>query len=183
MWYSWAKPSIIYLFELAIKLNYSPECGIVELSLPLFLSLSWTHQWPPIYFSSSWSNLLTSSSMNRSASKSSIFVLQKAQKAPKNGVEFRQGSIDTIRRSLATSYNVWRRRGFSSNQRPRNYLTNTESTYCQALLYEQRLQKYRRKKIGPYNFLVKKVSCLKKIRVKKFWGRAWQYYWILNNQS
>ena len=76
--------------------------------------------------------------------KSSIFVVQRAT-APKNGVEFRQGSIGTIRSSLATSYDVWRRRQFSTNQRPRNYLTHThthtESTYCQALLYEQCLQK------------------------------------------
>ena len=41
--------------------------------------------------------------------KSSIFVVQKAT-APKSGVEFRQGSNGTIRVSLATSYNVWRRR-------------------------------------------------------------------------
>ena len=41
--------------------------------------------------------------------KSSIFVVQKAT-APKSGVEFRQGSIGTIRVSLATSYDVWRRR-------------------------------------------------------------------------
>merc|ERR1711942_529746 len=56
--------------------------------------------------------------------KSSIFVVQKAT-APKNCVEFRQGSIGTIRSSLATSYDVWRRRQFSTNQRPRNYLTHT----------------------------------------------------------
>ena len=74
--------------------------------------------------------------------KPSIFVVQKAT-ALKTGVEFCQGSIGTIRSSLATFYDVWRRRQFSTNQRPRNYLklTNTESTYCQALLYEQRLQK------------------------------------------
>ena len=41
--------------------------------------------------------------------KSSIFGVQKAA-APKSGVEFRQGSIGTIRGSLATSYDVWRRR-------------------------------------------------------------------------
>ena len=41
--------------------------------------------------------------------KSSISVVQKAT-APKSGVEFRQGSIGTIRVSLATSYDVWRRR-------------------------------------------------------------------------
>ena len=34
-----------------------------------------------------------------------IFVVQKAT-APKNGVEFSQGSYCTIRSSLATSYNV-----------------------------------------------------------------------------
>ena len=43
------------------------------------------------------------------ALKSSIFVVQKAT-APKNGVEFRQGSYGTIRSSLATSYDVSRRR-------------------------------------------------------------------------
>ena len=41
--------------------------------------------------------------------KSSIFVVQKAA-APKIGVEFRQGSIDTIRSSLATPCDVARRR-------------------------------------------------------------------------
>ena len=43
------------------------------------------------------------------ALKSSIFVVQKAT-APKNGVEFRQGSYGTIKSSLATSYAVSRRR-------------------------------------------------------------------------
>ena len=43
------------------------------------------------------------------ALKSSIFIVQKAA-APKSGVEFRQGSIGTIRSSLATSYDVTRRR-------------------------------------------------------------------------
>ena len=37
--------------------------------------------------------------------KSSIFVVQKAT-SPKNGVEFRQGSIGAIRSSLATSYDA-----------------------------------------------------------------------------
>ena len=46
------------------------------------------------------------------ALKSSIFVVQKAAE-PKTGVEFRQGSIGTIRSSLATSYGVWRRRAMS----------------------------------------------------------------------
>ena len=41
--------------------------------------------------------------------KSAIFVIQKAA-APKNGVEFRQRPIGDIRRSLATSHDVWRRR-------------------------------------------------------------------------
>ena len=57
--------------------------------------------------------------------KLSIFVVQKAS-APKNGVEIRQGSISAIRSSLATSYDVWRRRQFSTNQRPRNYLRYTD---------------------------------------------------------
>ena len=37
--------------------------------------------------------------------KSPFFVVQKAA-APKTGVEFRQGSIGTIRSSLATSYDA-----------------------------------------------------------------------------
>ena len=41
----------------------------------------------------------------KEALKSSIFVVQKAA-APKSGVEFRQGSIGTIRSSVATSYNA-----------------------------------------------------------------------------
>ena len=44
----------------------------------------------------------------KEALKSSIFVVQKAA-APKTGVEFCQGSIGTIRSSLATLYDVWRR--------------------------------------------------------------------------
>ena len=39
------------------------------------------------------------------ALKSSIFIVQKAA-APKSGVEFRQGSIGTIVRRLATSRDV-----------------------------------------------------------------------------
>ena len=45
----------------------------------------------------------------KAALKSSILVVQKAA-APKNGVEFRQGSNDIIRSSLATLYDVSRRR-------------------------------------------------------------------------
>ena len=41
--------------------------------------------------------------------KSSILVVQEAA-APKNGVEFRQRPIGDIRRSLATSCGIWRRR-------------------------------------------------------------------------
>ena len=48
----------------------------------------------------------------KEALKSSIFVVQKAA-APKTGVESRQSSIRTIRSSLATSYDVWRRRATS----------------------------------------------------------------------
>ena len=53
--------------------------------------------------------------------KSPIFVAQKAA-APKTGVEFRQGSIGAIRSSLATSYEVWRRR--AALQKNRNALTD-----------------------------------------------------------
>ena len=82
------------------------------------------------------------------ALKSSIFVVQKAA-APKNGVKFRQGSNGTIRSTLATSYDASRRRARSPNfdQSEAEKLshtdthTHTESTYCQALLSEQRLQK------------------------------------------
>ena len=48
----------------------------------------------------------------KGALKSSIFVVQKAA-APKSGIEFCQGSNGTIRSSLATSYDVWRRRAMS----------------------------------------------------------------------
>ena len=48
------------------------------------------------------------------ALKLSIFIVQKAA-APKSGVEFRQDSIGTIRSSLATSYDVSRRRARSPN--------------------------------------------------------------------
>ena len=47
--------------------------------------------------------------MLKEALKSSFFVVQKGA-APKNGAEFRQRPNGTIRSSLATSYNVWRRR-------------------------------------------------------------------------
>ena len=46
--------------------------------------------------------------------KSPIFVVQNAA-APKNGVEFRQGSNGSIRSSLATSCDVSRRRARSPN--------------------------------------------------------------------
>ena len=44
----------------------------------------------------------------------SAFVIKRAA-APKNGVKFHQGSIGTIRSSLATSYDASRRRARSSN--------------------------------------------------------------------
>ena len=83
--------------------------------------------------------------------KSSIFVVQKAA-APKNGVEFRQGSIGTIRSSLAMSCDLARRRARSPNfdrsearklshHRQTHTQTHRESTCRKALLYEQRLQK------------------------------------------
>ena len=63
----------------------------------------------------------------KEALKSSIFVVQKAA-APKTGVEFRQGSNGTIRSSLATSYDVSRRRARSPtfDQSEASELSQTE---------------------------------------------------------
>ena len=58
------------------------------------------------------SMLLSKTSMLKEALKSSIFVVQKGA-APKNGVEFCQRPNGTISSSLATSYNVLRRRPMS----------------------------------------------------------------------
>ena len=69
--------------------------------------------------------------------KSSIFIAR---------VPLVPSEVVYLRR--ATPSDVARRPRLSTNQRPRNYLTQNhrytdrESTYCQALLYEQRLQKY-----------------------------------------
>ena len=51
--------------------------------------------------------------------------------------------LDNILPSWSSSTSTSMTMIFSTNQRPRNYLTHPdiESTYCQALLYEQRLQK------------------------------------------
>ena len=59
----------------------------------------------------------------KEALKSSIFVVQKAA-APKTGVVFRQSSIRTIRSSLATSYDVWRRHAASQLYCEKNLHTN-----------------------------------------------------------
>ena len=79
----------------------------------------------------------------KEALKSSIFVVQKAD-APKTGVEFRQGSISTIKSSLDTLYDVWRRCVTSPtfDQSEAKKLSHTgdrrqKTTYWQALLYEQ----------------------------------------------
>ena len=50
----------------------------------------------------------------KKALKLSIFIVQKAA-APKSGVEFCQGSIGTIRSSIATSCDISRRRARSPN--------------------------------------------------------------------
>ena len=89
-------------------------------------------QWPSLFVSSTWSTSMISiiclfelvllngllfdkwvdhvvKELNvKEVQKLPIFVPQKAA-APKNGVEFRQGSNGTIRSSLATSYDVARR--------------------------------------------------------------------------
>ena len=74
---------------------------------------------------------MTSSSMNRSPklskrSTSKRLQIHKFLSAPRNGVEFHQGSIGTIRSSLAMLYYAWRRQQFLTNQRPRNYLRQTD---------------------------------------------------------
>ena len=71
----------------------------------------------------------------KEALKSSIFVVQKAA-APKTGVESRQSSIGTIRSSLATSYDVWRRRATSTlffGTSGRRYAR----FWCGSLLYDK----------------------------------------------
>ena len=95
---------------------------------------------PPLFVSSSWSASMTSFNHQandvieevdvKDALKSSIFVVQKAA-APKTGVEFCQGSIGTIRSSLATSYDVWRRRAtsptFDQSEAEKLSLTHTQT--------------------------------------------------------
>ena len=56
-------------------------------------------------FFDEWVNHVVKEANVKEALKSSIFVVQKAA-APKSGIEFRQGSIGTIRSSLATSYDA-----------------------------------------------------------------------------
>ena len=142
-----------------ISFNFSPECGRAQLRLPLFVSLSWSTSMTSIIFLFKLvhlNDLLFNEKVHdvveevnvKEDLKSSIFDVQKAA-APKNIVEFRQSSIGTIRSSLATSYDVSRRRARSPNfdQSEVEKLSQTdrqihrESTYCQALLYEQSLQK------------------------------------------
>ena len=55
-----------------------------------------------------WDDHVVKELNNKEALKLSIFVVQKAA-APKNGVEFCQGSNGNIRSSLATPYDVSRR--------------------------------------------------------------------------
>ena len=68
------------------------------------------------------------------------FNVQEVLKSTQNGVEFHQGSNGTIRSSLATSYDLSRRRANSQTfyQSEAEKLSqtdrqnDTESTYCQA---------------------------------------------------
>ena len=98
-----------------------------------------------------------------------IFVIQYAT-APKYVVEFCQGSIGTIRSSLATWYNVWQCRvtspTFDKSEAEKlshtHRHTHTESTYCQALLYEQRLQKWKEVRTNVWN----SISCLWVCRIQ-----------------
>ena len=85
-------------------MNYITSCIKVQVlrkqSANKFLFPPWNHKYTHIHKRFEWSIAW--------ALKSSIFVVQKAA-APKNGVEFRQGSIGAIRSSLATPYDVARR--------------------------------------------------------------------------
>merc|ERR1712208_32118 len=70
----------------------------------------------------------------KEALKSSIFVVQKAA-APKSGVEFRQGSIGTIRSSLAASRDVpdfrpIRRREIISHRHTHRHTENRHTGRC-----------------------------------------------------
>ena len=94
MWHSSVQPSIICLFELVHLNNLLFDELVDEVVKEVNI---------------------------KDALKSSIFVVQKAA-APKNGVEFCQGFIGAIRSSLATSYDVWRRRATSPKNK--NVLTD-----------------------------------------------------------
>ena len=97
----------------------SPECGIAQLSLQLFVLSSWSTSITSnicLFKLVHLTDLLLDELVDNVVKevnikdyiKLSIKVFQKAA-APKNGVEFCQGSIGAIRSSLATSYAVWRR--------------------------------------------------------------------------
>ena len=101
-------------------LGFSPESGISQLNLSLFVSSSWSTSMASIIFlfdlvhfydlfCDEYVDDIVEEVDVKGVLKSSIFVVQKAT-APKIGVEFRQGSIVATRSSVATSYDVWRRR-------------------------------------------------------------------------
>ena len=93
MWHSSAQPFFICVFELSTSIT----------SIIFLFDL--------VHLNDLFCDIVEEVDVKR-VLKSSIFVVQKAT-APKTGVEFRQGSIGAIRISLATSYDVWRRRATS----------------------------------------------------------------------
>ena len=97
MWQSSAQTSIICLFELVHVNDLHYFSKLVHLN--------------DLLFNEKVHDVVEEVNV-KEALKSSIFDVQKAA-APKNIVEFRQSSIGTIRSSLATSYDVWRRRATS----------------------------------------------------------------------
>ena len=112
---------LIFLFSI-----FNPECGIAQLSLSLFVSLSWSTSMTSIIFLFELvhlNDLLCDEYVDdivedidvKWVLKSTKFDLQKAD-APKIGVEFRQGSIGAISSSIATSSDVWRRRTASPDK-------------------------------------------------------------------
>ena len=109
------------IVQLEVWQESTKVVAIIESTRSIFQEfVSKAVQWVggPHYFNNSFPgpNLLKSQMTSSVATASlnqglklSIFDVQKAT-APKSGVEFRQGSIGTIRGSLATPYDVWRRR-------------------------------------------------------------------------
>ena len=97
--------------------------------------------------------------------------------APNNGVKFRQSSIGTIRSSLATSYDVWRRRATSLLLWSENWpLTNALThAHCHSLS-SCGPKNWKEKNLVRENFWFKtkfnskKILCQKQILIWRIFG-------------